>query len=454
MTDQIELLFQTMRFTPLLGVLDLLLILHFFGSWYFASKKTGWKIDFWYLTFILGIFPSMLVLYPFSASIYNFNSTLGLIDNIAPFIDQAFLITILGYACIWLGRYTFDLTRGRFPFIALFQLGLPLCQLFEKNVKNRRAFQTLVFGTLILGIVILGVQFANGEFFNGRRFFLGSPQYRPFFNATISLFPIAILFSSLRFVQYKERSALKLLLIFSALSLFFGVRSILLGGFLCLVMLQSFQQEGRVNLKKVILAMACLFLLAVMLSHLREGNYSVAQSLGSLFFNFFYGNNLSDTRDFAWILSAWDGEYLYGKSYIAALLSFIPRSLISLREEWGISMYTNTLIGFSSDVMPGLRPGLFGESFLNFGLFGVVLFGWVFGFALRYVDVKIKEFVGISKDIIKGYSHSVMFSLISALAITAGIWTFYIFILVNFALVPFRKFLPGWSYRSHRVESQ
>jgi hypothetical protein len=121
------------------------------------------------------------------------------------------------------------------------------------------------------------------------------------------------------------------------------------------------------------------------------------------------------------------------------MISFIPRSLSSFRENWSISMYTNALTGFSSTTMPGLRPGLFGESYLNFGLPGVILFGWIFGFALRYTDVKIKEYVSHFKDLIKGYSHIIVFQFLSCLAVSASLWAFYIFILVNIALVPFRE---------------
>ncbi len=438
MTEKIELCYQAMRFTPIYGLLDLLLLFHFCLHWYFSAKRSGWKIDFWHAILFLGVFQSTLILYPFSASIYNIKSTLGLIEKISPFVDKAFLISALGYVCIWLGKYTYDMSRGQFPFIALCQLARPLYQLFEKNVKSKRSFLGLVFGAFCLGAIVLSVQFANGEFFNGRRFFLSSPEFRPFFNVVISIFPVAILFCSLRFVQFRERGAAAWLCILCAMALFFGVRSIVLGGVVGVLMLRAFVKQGRVSLRKCALVLMSLFLAAVILSHFREDSYDLMSSVASLCFNFFYGNNFSDTRDFAWILAFWDGEYLYGRSYLAAICSFIPRSLSAFREVWSVSMYTNALTGFSSDLMPGLRPGLFGESYLNFGLLGVSLFGWLFGFILRYVDVKIKECIFLSKDLIQGYCHVVIFSLISSLAMTAGIWAFYIFILIHFALVPLR----------------
>jgi oligosaccharide repeat unit polymerase len=439
MSEKVELCWRALCFTPILGALDLLLILHFCLSWYRSAKRTGWKIDFWYATLFLGPFQSILILYPFNGSIYNFAATLGLIDSIALHIDKAFIISILGYVFVWLGRYTYDLTYGKFPLIAFFQFARPLCQMVEKNFKSKRAFLFVAYSTLCLGVLVLGIQFLNGEYFNGRRFFLSSPVFRPLFNATISFFPIVFTFISLRFVQYKDKRSLKMLIIFSLMVLFFGVRSLFIGGLINLFMLYALFEQGRIALRKAVLILPLFFIFAVVLSQLREGNYHFADVFTSLFFSFFYGNNFSDTRDFAWILSCWDEELLYGKSYLAAMLSFIPRSLIQFREEWSISMFTNALTGFSSDVMPGLRPGIFGESYLNFGLIGVVLFGWIFGFALRYADIKIKECVSVSKDLIKGYSHLIVFNFIACLSVSAGFWMFYIFLLVNFMLVPLRS---------------
>ena len=98
-------------------------------------------------------------------------------------------------------------------------------------------------------------------------------------------------------------------------------------------------------------------------------------------------------------------------------------------------MYTNGLTGFDSELMPGLRPGLFGEAFLNFGYVGVIFFGFLFGFALRYADVKIKTFVSESKDIIRGYSHQIVFSFVSFLSTSSAMWGFYAFVLIHLGLI-------------------
>lgn len=451
MTEHIELFQRALCFTPLYGLLDLLLIIHFCISWYRSAKRTGWKIDLWYLSLFMTVFQSICVLYFFNASVYNIPYVLQDYDKIFPFIDMAFMISAIGYLSLWAGRYLFDYSQGTFPLIAIFRIAEPFCRVVENNIKSQKAYLVLALATLFMGFLILAIQLKEGYFFNARQYFLQQPFLRPIFNMTISIIPIAFAFLALRLIQYKDKRCLKFFLMLTMITIFFGIRSLVLGGLLCLFINWIFYREGRFSVVKLALIFVFLFACAVILGNLREGD-SLVNSFGYFIISFFYGNNFSDTRDFAWILSYWDGEHLYGKTYLAAFLSFIPRVFSSLREEWSISMYTNAITGFDPEVMPGLRPGMFGESFLNFGYLGVVLFGTVFGFSLRYADFKIKTYVEQSKDIIKGYSHMLVFSLISCLSVSASLWSFYIFVLINLALIVVRGRVPSTSLSQNPTE--
>lgn len=435
MFEKVEIFNRALCFTPILGIVDFLLVIHLFFSWYRSAKKTKWKIDFWYLTLFLIFFPSLFLLYPFNGSIYNNIATMGRQDHILPYIDMAFLISILGYFSVWLGRYLFDFTRGNFPFIILFQCMRPIGRVVENNIKSKKAYLFIVLTAMLLGTVILAIQLKVGCFFNARGWFLKEPFLRPLFNVTISIFPIAFSYLALRFIQFKEKKCLPLIVALLLFTIFFGVRSLGLSGLLFLFTQWIYYREGQCSFFKLMAICFGLSFIAVILGQLREGQLSLMNFLPILLSKIFYGNNFSDTRDFAWILSYWDGEYLYGKSYVAALISFIPRVFSSIREEWSISMYTNSLTGFDSNVMPGLRPGVFGESFLNFSYPGVIIFGLLFGFAMRYNDLKIKEHVTRSKDIIKGYSYLIVFSLLCTLSVSAGMWSFYVFLLLNFFVI-------------------
>ena len=443
---KISLFNHALLFSPFWGGIDLCLIAHFFISWFRSIQKTGWKIDFWYLTLFIGIVQHLLFLYPFNASPSNHLAMGPLQERLYPYIDQSFMIGVIGYIFIWIGRFfcTHTLIRtGKPTRILSLPFYTPLAKVIENNVKSLSAFLTLYTVSLGLGLILLTIQLSNGFFFNGRDFFLSSEPLRPFFNFILSLFLVLFFFISLRFAQIDRKKYLLFFIPLFILSLCWGIRSIILGGLLQLWMQTVFYKEGKVGLLKSVFFLSCLLISAVVIGNIRAGSLALLQDLYAIPFSYFYGNNFSDTRDFACILSNWDGEFLYGKSYIAGILSFIPRALLSIREEWGICMLSNNWIGFDSTVMPGLRPGLFGEAFLNFGWFGVAPIGFLFGFCLRYADLKIKEQMALSKDLIRGYSHSVVFLLASSLTLTVGLWIFYVFILINILLIPFR-YLAGF----------
>ncbi|MES2122850.1 MAG: hypothetical protein V4492_08765, partial [Chlamydiota bacterium] len=356
MMEKVELCYRTLRFTPLIAALDLLFILHFFISWYRSTKETGWKIDFWYLNLFLACVLNTCLLYPFSASHYHSVMAPGYYAVLEPFVDQAFLISLLGYAFVWVGRYWHDLTANQGILGKLFALFTPFSNVIERNVKSTKVVLTLALTVFAIGMGLVLMQFQMGEFFNLRGACLKSNWLRPIFNMAATLFPIALSVLALRYLQERKKSFLFLFVLLLAVTLFFGMRGLLLLNILFFVLYQLYQREGRFQWKWLISGCALLFVFAIYLSQLRRGINDISGSAANFFFHLFYGNNFSDMRDFAWLLSFWDGEYFYGKTYAAGFLSFIPRALSNLRQEWSFSLVTNQWIGFDSQEMPGLRP--------------------------------------------------------------------------------------------------
>ena len=107
----------------------------------------------------------------------------------------------------------------------------------------------------------------------------------------------------------------------------------------------------------------------------------------------FYGNNFSDLRDFAWVYAHWDHHFWLGKTYLAALTSFVPRFASEFRDHWGLGAATALTVGFDPHVHPGVRPGAFGEGYLNFGVVGVVAVGLFVGMVMYRVDMGVKQAV-------------------------------------------------------------
>jgi len=83
----------------------------------------------------------------------------------------------------------------------------------------------------------------------------------------------------------------------------------------------------------------------------------------------------------------YDVPFAYGKTYLAAALSFIPSSIFPFRETWGFGRYALEILylGQNTPIAPtygGLRPTFVGEAYLNGGCLGVVAFGMVLGIIL------------------------------------------------------------------------
>ncbi len=91
---------------------------------------------------------------------------------------------------------------------------------------------------------------------------------------------------------------------------------------------------------------------------IRKGieNINLIETLDSIL----YGNTFSDLRDGAFILYGYDAKYddfLYGKTYIADILSFLPKSKIEFRQIWSYGLFTTTtLFGWDKPLWVKRRP--------------------------------------------------------------------------------------------------
>src|SRR4051812_48030332 len=103
-----DLLYGAIRINSFLFIIDGVLVIHFFLSWYLSYKKNGWKIDYWYLTLFLLYFLPFLLMYPFAGSMLN---SLAVGDNITiiqDYVDTAYLINLVGFMSIFFGRFIFN----------------------------------------------------------------------------------------------------------------------------------------------------------------------------------------------------------------------------------------------------------------------------------------------------------------------------------------------------------
>lgn len=433
MNQHTELFYGMVAFTPWLLVLIFFITCHFLLSWFFNARRTGWKLDFWYLTLLMNFFIFFLM-YPFNGS--ELNVLFLKSDLFLQKINEAFLITILGYFCIWIGRYAFDFLKEN----KILSLIKPLEKIAEKNIRNLKTLTWLSVITVVFLLILIVISLVTGTIFNPRKYFQANDLYRPFFNFTLTLVSIVLSYLSCRYLAYKEKRVLYAFLTIMALSFFTGLRGVVIYGLLNFIIFRIFSNGGKFKFGKLIIQVGFLLFFAIYLSQVREGIYNPFLSMKFFLFQVLYGNHFSDIRDFAYILSHWDENCVYGKTYLAGLISFIPRRFSDFRQEWATSVYTNSIVGFNIQEHPGLRAGWFGEPFLNFGYAGVILIGLMAGYLLRYVDVQLKRAIEREKDVIKAYSVGIYSSLIFLFLNSVTFWGFYLFILINLFINQLSRF--------------
>jgi hypothetical protein len=129
------------------------------------------------------------------------------------------------------------------------------------------------------------------------------------------------------------------------------------------------------------------------------------------------------------VRSYWDGEYFLGKTQTAGFLAFIPSAFSSFRSEWNWGVVTTSIVGLDPLVNPGLRAGMFGEMYFNFGLIGVAVAGLVYGYVIRLTHNTMRSAVVQSPfpdARLKVLAGMVTASLMGSLLNTAGFFGFYI----------------------------
>lgn len=151
------------------------------------------------------------------------------------------------------------------------------------------------------------------------------------------------------------------------------------------------------NLKKVniiiILSMFIVLFVGIGMEFIRRGigNINIIETLNSIL----YGNTFSDLRDGAFILYGYDNKYdgfLHGKTYIADVLSFLPKSKLEFRQIWSYGVFTTTtLFGWTNHY--GLRGGIFLEAYFNFGYVGVFISAIIFSYITSNIEIWVYSII-------------------------------------------------------------
>jgi len=424
--EKIELLDGLLYFNPYFLLLAILVVVHFFWSWYSSYKKTGWKLDVWHMSLFLVYVLPCVIMYPFFASEMNFLATGSAYVRIGQYIEEAFFISLVGYIAMIFGKIIYDSKQHSYGKIDM------VGRIIVTNIRSG----AIIYMWSLLCVIFFAVAFYlslnSGMLFNGRGWFLTHPAYRFIANFMVVVYTLCFLYLGIRLLNGIGTKWDKILLIiFPFCSILWGSRSVLFGS-LFLLFCYWYYLHPSVPMKKIFFTGIVFVICVMILGILREsgGTYDSSTTLLlSAFFNVFYGNTFSDGRDFAWILSGFNGDFQMGKTYISGIFSFLPSDLFPWRREYAIGIYTLDLAEIANDTgeHPGLRGGIFCELFLNFSYLGVVIGGSWMGYLLAWADRGMRYFVVNEKNIINGYVLGIPYFLLGNSFNSSGMFIVYVF---------------------------
>lgn len=437
------MLYGAIRANEWLLLISFVFIAHFFYSYYNYCYKSGFKIDFWHFNIFLFYVLPIHIIYPFAASDFNVISTGSSILLIQEYVDEAYVVSTIGYIFTYVGFYFLNTNSSK---EIIYRLTSKLSLFFEKIVNTiiRDKYIMIILSSFLVIFTVIGLIYAISFFgltFNLRSaFYADESILKSFFNLWTALFTNISGFILIRYLYKKEFFFIVIYIFTSLFAIFSGTRSTIIFPFLNSFLFYLISRKLHLNLRQLFLTGAISLFLIFALERLRREDSS-ANSI-TFIYSFFYGNSFSDVRDFAWILAYWDGNTLDGKSYLSAFMSFIPRSLSDFRSVYAFGVYTDNMIGFDPATHPGLRPGRFGEIYLNFGILGVILLGFIGGYVMRLADLKVKKISNLDpNNYVSMFSATFLTFLISQFYITAGFWALYVLVVIFITSLLFKSLI-------------
>lgn len=379
-----------LKITALVGVLNVLLILHFLLSYYFCCYKKGYLIDLWHGSLLVIYFLTILVFYPFMGAdrlldlrfFYNWSYSME-------FIDWAWSINVLGFMAVFFGGFCFTILKRKNKFNGIILWPVKKCDYAINRIlqhENQFILMYQINNFICAYLLFYGIT-TSGLFVNLRVFFMTAGIYSALSNTFIVVGQPIFLFFSL-IALYVSNSRLKIIvqIIFSIIILnIYGARSTLIYPFVSFLFGYIIVNKNKTVFKKILISFLVLTVVFFVVEQYRTDSDTSYMSSYSLTDRILFGNNIADIRDFSVILECWDGNYMLGRNIIAGIISFIPKEYSEFRHTWNTSSYTNRLVGLS-DEHPGMRGGLFCEPFLSFGWFGVISTGLLYGYILAALD--------------------------------------------------------------------
>jgi oligosaccharide repeat unit polymerase len=372
-------------------------------------------------TFVVGFWFVLPILlqYPFTFSPANVAATGLSAYRLYPYqIDRALLVSVTGMACF---AVAFGLTsKEPRPCVPVASLARGLRAWAHPSLLWASSLAVVVLFLLVFGASLLG-----GPGLRDRA--LTNPIVRPVYNTVAAILPLLIAIAMLTASERRKAGLWTLVVLLLVLAVLTESRAVAFGGLasfaLSVLGYRSLRRELRVAHAVALLPVALIvFFFVFYIADLRSGR-DITQTASTFGFHFFYGNNFSDLRDFAWMLAYWDGELLYGRTQLAGVTGFIPSVLSSFRTYWAWGRVSTDMVGLgvrdAANSHPGLRPGLFGELYMNFGLVGVVVGGLILGYIIARLYAATRDAI---ERYDSGHAKLVILAAFAAVSLLANVY--------------------------------
>ena len=358
---------------------------------------------------------SYFVLYPFAGDEGN-EMSLGLfVYKLRPYLHEAFACNVVGHISMWVGKYIYDHGNRVVKF----------CK-FDSMVNstlfcgNCFSFFVALYMPFIFVVLWLEVKYSGDELL----IIMRTGLFQTITNIVTCGIGVIIAVLIIKFIQFRGKKYLFLSLVFLSICFFMGRRSLLLSPLAGILLMYFVYKGRRLKISYVILLVVFTINFVFVLDDFRHertsNSYSVVDKIK-------YGNSFSDARDFAFVLSGRNDEYLYGKTYLAGLMSFIPSSFSDFRTEWAIGHVSLKMAGVYEGGWTehgGLRGGSFMESYLNFGYLGIILISIIYGYIMEWISVQHKYY-SKRKFFSAAYSCGVKLMFISVFVNSANAWQLF-----------------------------
>ena len=416
---------------------------------YFVDKWHRTKIVFSPFNFQVIFFTFvLLIISPFQYNYKLANSWTNITKDI--FIDrlnEAYLINLFGFLIMGCGLVLVEKRKNIDKKIESLY-SYPYYNISEKNINIISVCLFIIFWCYVI-INAKGIPLLNGN----RGFSQNTNQF------------VFLLLQGMIYIltwYYVGKFTQKKLEVINILCILLGIGALLITAnrtpvlkILYAILIVSSSARGKINYKTVFKQMRyviLIILIGILMIIMRSG--SKVLTLGSIWvYDIVYGSTFCDIRDCARILYGYHNKYahyLYGKTYLASLMSFIPSSLansqipiLSALAQYrlvysGGRWSTYTLFGINNHY--GLRGGMFSTAYVNFGWIGIILVAlilayWFGNCEILYLQtLEKKQEISMSRMLFSYCYVNIFFELLYAPAGFNQVWG-YIIILCLFQIL-------------------